>query len=281
MTLTTKAETLRPVPYVLRDKWQETADTWSMALEPAEAWLQADRGEPGQFNMLWAFGVGESAISISGPTHGTGPLVHTIRACGNVTRKLCAMKAGEVVGLRGPYGKPWPIESLKGRDLIIMAGGIGLAPLRPVVYHILANREDFGRVSLLYGARRPEDILFANELSGWRGRMELDVLITVDAADSSWFGNVGTVTRLVRRNPFEVDGAAALVCGPEIMMQYSAQTLLDAGMNQDSIWVSMERNMKCGVGLCGHCQVGPEFVCKTGPVYPLERIANLLATREM
>ena len=279
MIPSTKAETLRPAPFSVREIWKETEDTWSMSIEPAEAWHQPDRGKPGQFNMLWAFGVGESAISISGPTGGSGPIVHTIRACGNVTNKLCALAPGEVIGVRGPFGTPWPIDELKGRDVVLMGGGIGLAPLRPVIYHILANRGDYGRVSLLYGARQPKDILYAHEISGWRGRMELDVLITVDAGNANWFGCVGTVTRLVRRNPFDLDQAAVLICGPEIMMHYSLISLRDAGVPSDSIWVSMERNMKCGVGLCGHCQIGGEFVCKDGPVFRHDRVEKILATR--
>jgi NAD(P)H-flavin reductase len=272
-------EPLVPKPWVVRDVWKETADVFSLALEPGDG-APPEIGAPGQFNMLWAFGVGEAPISISGAPAEHGPLVHTIRAVGNVTRTLCAAERGASIGVRGPFGRGWPLEAARGRDLLIVAGGIGLAPLRPVLYHVEARREEYGRVALLYGARRPEDILFRSELERWRSRFDLEIEVTVDAASRAWGGNVGAVTQLIRGVPFELSSALACVCGPEVMMQFTVGMLLDRGLDPGSIWLSMERNMKCAVGLCGHCQWGAEFVCRTGPVYPLDRVAKLLSVRE-
>jgi NAD(P)H-flavin reductase len=273
-------ERLVPTPFVVRDVWNEAEDVFSLALEP-ESDAPAAQGAPGQFNMLWAFGAGEAPISISGATSGEGPLVHTIRAVGNVTRALCSVVRGDVIGVRGPFGSGWPMQAARGRNVLVIAGGIGLAPLRPVLYQLEARREEYGRVALLYGTRKPEDILFRGEIEHWRGRFDFDVAITVDAAHHGWGSNVGAVTELVPRIPFDLSSSVAFVCGPEIMMQFTVRTLLDGGLPAASIHLSMERNMKCAVGLCGHCQWGAEFVCKTGPVYPFDRIQRLLAVREL
>ncbi|MGI9431735.1 MAG: FAD/NAD(P)-binding protein [Myxococcota bacterium] len=271
-------EPMIPAPYSVRDVWSETRDVFSIALEPSAEPVPS--GAPGQFNMLWAFGVGEAPISISGASASGAPLVHTIRAVGNVTRALCAVAPGDPVGVRGPFGSCWPVEAARGRDVVVVAGGIGLAPLRPVLYHLETQREDYGRVALLYGTRSPDDILFRSELENWRARFDLDVYVTVDAAPPGWGSNVGAVTQLVPSIPFDPADAIALVCGPEVMMHFATRALVDRGVRRDAIHLSMERNMQCAVGLCGHCQWGAEFVCKTGPVYPLSRIERLLAVRE-
>jgi len=272
------AEPMLPTPYEVRGIWSETRDVYSIELEPTAEPVVP--GAPGQFNMLWAFGVGEAPISISGASATGSPLVHTIRAVGNVTRALCAVAPGDTVGVRGPFGSCWPVEDARGRDVVVIAGGIGMAPLRPVLYHLEAQREDYGRVALLYGTRTPDDILFRSELENWRARFDLDVDVTVDAAPRSWGSNVGVVTQLLPSLPFDPSDAVAFLCGPEIMMLFAARALVDRGLHRDSIHLSMERNMKCAVGLCGHCQWGAEFVCKTGPVYPLSRVEALLAVRE-
>jgi len=250
----------------------------SLALEP-QADAALDPGVPGQFNMLWAFGVGEAPISVSASGSGV-PLVHTIRAVGNVTRALCAAKPGDVVGVRGPFGHGWPIEDARDRDVVVIAGGIGLAPLRPILSHVEANREAYGRVTLLYGTRTPEDILFRSELENWRSRFDFDVDVTVDAASRGWGSNVGAVTELVPRARFDADACEAFICGPEVMMHYAVHSLRDRGVPDESIHLSMERSMKCAVGLCGHCQWGADFVCKSGPVFRLDRIVARLRVRE-
>jgi len=259
---------------------RETHDTFSLELK------DRDRSEPfafapGQFNMVYIFGVGEIPISISGDPTKPGVLVHTTRAVGAVTKAMQRLKIGDTIGIRGPYGTSWPVEQARDHDVVIVAGGIGLAPLRPVVHHILANREAYGQVVLLYGARTPEDILYRKQLEKWRSRLDFEVFLTVDRASGTWRGNVGVVTTLTARAPFDRQQSIAMVCGPEIMMRYSILELEKRGIADDRIFISMERNMKCGIGLCGHCQIGPTFVCKDGPVYPYTQMRNVLTKREL
>ena len=236
---------------------------------------------PGQFNMLYAMGVGESAISISGDPARPSELVHTIRAVGHVTRAMEALRRGDVLGVRGPFGASWPLDAAKGRDLLIIAGGLGLAPLRPAILAALAHRADYGRLLVLYGARTPADILFRKDLERWRGRLDTAVEVTVDRAEIGWPGNVGVVPSLLERARFDAASAVAMLCGPEIMMRFTARELSRLGVSSDRIHVSMERNMKCGAGLCGHCQWGPTFVCKDGPVFRYDRVERLLHVPEI
>lgn len=235
---------------------------------------------PGQFNMLYAHGAGEVPISISGDPAVPTRLVHTIRAVGGVTRVMARLGAGDVVGVRGPYGAAWPVEEAVGRDVVVIAGGLGLAPLRPAIYHLLAHRADYGRITILYGARSPAELLYRDELARWRGRFDLRLEAIVDRAGRDWYGPVGVVTRLFDQITVEPDDAA-FVCGPEIMMRYAARELEQRGLPRTALWVSMERSMKCGVGLCGHCQLGGSFVCKDGPVYRYDQIAPRLRVREL
>jgi NAD(P)H-flavin reductase len=235
----------------------------------------------GQFNMLYVFGVGEAPISISGDPSAPDTLVHTIRAVGSVTRALCAMKKGDLVGVRGPFGAGWPVEHAQGRDVVVVAGGIGLPPVRPILAEVLAHRARFGRLVLLYGSRTPDDLVFQKELERWRARLDVDVQVTVDTASRGWRGNVGFVTTLVARAPFNPANAVAFICGPELMMRFAATEMQRRGMAPQDIYISMERNMKCGVGLCGHCQCGPLFMCKDGPVFPLPAVQRFLTVREL
>jgi NAD(P)H-flavin reductase len=263
-----------PRPFRVERKARETYDTWTLSLAPVQG-AQLDVG-PGQFTMLYAFGVGEVPISVSG-----APLVQTIRAVGPVTRALCAARPGTVVGVRGPFGTSWPVEQAKGRDLLIVAGGVGLPPVRPALYHALANRADYGRVILLYGARTPADIVFRKEIERWRSRMDLEIDVTVDAAADEWRGKVGVVTTLIPRAGIDADATAAFVVGPEIMMRFTARALVDEGLPKERIWISMERTMQCGVALCGHCQFGPSLICRDGAVYPYPAIEPYLGVREL
>ena len=235
---------------------------------------------PGQFNMLYVHGVGEVPISISGDPAEPERLVHTIRAVGHVTCVMDRLVEGCVLGVRGPYGSAWPVDELKGRDVLVIAGGLGLAPLRPAILRLLAQRADYGRVTVLYGARTPADLLFRDELARWRGRFDLRLEATVDRAGRDWYGPVGVVPRLIDGVPLGHDDAV-LICGPEIMMRFVARELEQRGVARDRIWISMERSMKCGVGLCGHCQLAGSFVCKDGPVYRFDRIAPYLQVKEL
>ena len=235
---------------------------------------------PGQFNMLTVFGVGEVPISMSGDP-AAGRLVHTVRAVGPVSTALTRLRPGDCVGLRGPFGTGWPLAEAQGRDVAVIAGGLGLAPLRPALYRLLAERGRFGRVVLLYGTRSPGDILFRRELEGWRRRGDIETEVIVDHAVSGWDGQVGTVTTLIARAGFDPGRTTAFVCGPEVMMRFASAALGDAGLAADAIHLSMERNMKCATGFCGHCQFGRVFVCRDGPVFRYDRLRDLLALREV
>jgi NAD(P)H-flavin reductase len=235
---------------------------------------------PGQFNMLTVFGVGEAPISFSGDPGEPEHLLHTVRGVGAVSNALAELHPGAAIGLRGPFGVGWPIEEARGRDVVIVAGGIGLAPLRPLLYGLLAERECYGKIVLLYGTRSPDDILFRTELQRWRRRFDLEVEVTVDHAATDWRGHVGVVTKVIPRAQFDPLESTAFVCGPEVMMRFAIKALEDAGVGDNSIYLSMERNMKCAVGLCGHCQFGPTFICKDGPVFRYDRVRHLLALKE-
>jgi NAD(P)H-flavin reductase len=269
-----------PTLYRIEHSNVENYNTFTINLKPANR----DRDfsfAPGQFNMLYVFGVGEVPISISGSTENSSSLIHTIREVGYVTRAIRELQAGQTIGLRGPFGTCWPIKDSIGKDIVLVAGGIGLAPLRPVIYHILAHREDYNRVALLYGGKRPEDLLFIDELQTWRSRFDFEVEVTVDTANRSWRGNVGVVTTLVSKISFNPANAVAMICGPEVMMRFSAMQLNSQGLKEEDIFISMERNMKCAVGFCGHCQLGPTFICKDGPVFKYSEMANLMIEREI
>lgn len=237
--------------------------------------------QPGQFNMMYVFGVGEVPVSISGDTSSTDTLVHTVRGVGPVSDALLQVRPGEHIGLRGPYGRGWPVLAAEGKDVLLVAGGIGLAPLRPVIYHLLRHRSHYGQVAILYGARSPEEFIFARQLEQWRAQPDIQVLVTVDCADALWNGNVGVVTDLIDSVQFDPDECLAMVCGPDIMFRFTAQALQDRGVAVEQIYFSMERNMKCAIGSCGHCQFGPHFICKDGPVFSMAEIDSLFTVREI
>lgn len=272
------AQAVAPSPYRVRSRRRETHDTWTLRLEPV-AGEAGPRVRPGQFTMVYAFGVGEVPISFSGDSR--GPLVHTVRAVGSVTKALCAARRGSVLGIRGPFGNAWPVEKAAGGDVVIVAGGIGLPPLRPALYEVLHRRGDYGEVALLYGARTPADLVFRAELDRWGARDDLQLGVTVDSAESGWDGKVGVVPKLVAGARFNPRATTAFIVGPEIMMRFSAQALLERGVPPEQIYVSMERNMQCGMGHCGHCQLGPTLICRDGPVYRWDDLAPLLAVREL
>jgi NAD(P)H-flavin reductase len=256
---------------------RETADTVTFHLSPPDGapFVFA----PGQFNMLYLFGIGEVAISISGASSRRREIVHTLRAVGSVTRPLAALRRGAIIGLRGPYGSSWPVGKARGRDVVLVAGGIGLAPLRPVVYEVLRRRNEFGRVALLYGARRPSDLLYVEELRRWSAG-GIEVSVTVDHADPSWRGDVGVVTALFERIAVDPARSVAMMCGPEVMMRFALRELEQRGFPTEALYVSLERNMKCAAGLCGRCQFGPMFICKDGPVLDFPRVAPFFGKRE-
>jgi NAD(P)H-flavin reductase len=267
-------------PCVVRRRIRETHDTISLKLDPP-AGNESFDFKPGQFNMLYAYGVGEVPISVSGDPRDGRSLIHTIRSVGAVSEAITSLKPGMSVGVRGPYGRGWPVESAAGHDVLVVAGGIGLAPLRPAVHHLLNHRESYGKMVLLYGARAPEEIIYRRQLEKWRSRFDFQVLVTVDRAGGGWYGNVGVVTSLIGSVDMDESSSIALVCGPEIMMRFTAIALLRRGVKEENIFISMERNMKCGIGFCGHCQLGPRFVCKDGPVFAFDTVRKLFQRREM
>jgi NAD(P)H-flavin reductase len=268
---------LTPLPFVVAAREQDTVDTWTLTLEPV-----AGDGfvvEPGQFVMVYAFGVGEVPISVSGPPFVQGPVILTVRAVGAVTNAVCASTPGAVLGLRGPFGTSWPVEAAAGGDVVVVAGGIGLAPLRPVILQLLERRDEFDSAELLYGARTPGDLLYPDLLGAWRET--IDVAVTVDAAEGEWAGRVGVVPKLVGDARFRPERTTASLCGPEIMMHFATEGLLARGVAPERIHISMERHMQCGVGLCGHCQLGPTLICRDGPVYTHAQLAPWLEVREL
>lgn len=273
------ADPFVPQIYRLDRVRRELADTTTLECVPLVGARPAF--EPGQFNMLYVFGVGEVAISMSGSRTNETAFVHTVRNVGAVSAALGRLKTGATIGLRGPYGTGWPVAAAEGSDLVIVAGGLGLAPLRPAIYDVLANRDRYGRVVILFGSRNPKELLYRRELEQWRQRLDLEVEVTVDHADAGWHGHVGVVPALIARAAFDPHDTVALVCGPEVMMRFTVNALRDAGVSSERIYLSMERNMKCAIGLCGHCQFGSTFICKDGPVMRFDTIAGIFAVREI
>lgn len=269
-----------PQPYIVKRVERDTPDTFSLTLTP-EASGERNAFRPGQFSMLWVFGVGELPISISGDSSRAEKLVYTVRSVGKATSALVSRQVGDQLGVRGPFGVGWPMEAARGRDVIVVAGGIGLAPLRPVIYEVLANRDRYGRLVILYGARSPRDVLYRKELAAWARQRDTQVLTTVDYGGLSWHGHVGVVTTLFRYARLHPARSLAMICGPEIMMRFVTRELEMQGLQRNDIYISMERNMKCGVGFCGHCQYGPYFICKDGPVFPFEKLRPLLDRYEL
>lgn len=269
-----------PQPHSVLQVVKETADTFTLTLQALNGAPTAPF-QPGQFSMLWVFGVGELPISISGHPSDRNRLVYTVRSVGEATNSLVSREVGEAVGVRGPFGTGWPIQQAEGRDVVVIAGGIGLAPLRPVIYEVLRNRKQYGRLVILYGARSPRELLFRKELAAWARQSDTQVLVTVDYGGLSWRGHVGVVTTLFKYARLQPARSLIFTCGPEIMMRFAARELENLGFARENIYLSMERNMKCAVGFCGHCQYGPHFICKDGPVFSYDKMRPLLEKYEL
>jgi len=268
--MSSRFDPMVPLPYRVSNRRRELDNVVTLEMRPIHA-PGIGPFLPGQFNMLYVFGVGEIPISVSGDPGRQDPLVHTTRAVGRVSEAICKLRPGDTLGVRGPFGSAWPIEEMRGKDVVFMAGGIGLAPLRPAIYYVLQRMQAHDRVSVLIGARQPDQVLFTEECEAWR-EAGAQVSLTVDTAGPGWTGSIGVVTELLPRASFDPANTVALVCGPEIMMRFAVQNLRGAGMDVSDIYVTMERNMKCAIGLCGHCQYGPDFICKDGPVFPFSRV---------
>lgn len=267
-----------PSPFTVRSIVHETDDVYTLTLQSS-----ADgRGMaflPGQFNMLYQYGIGEAAISISGDPQGSHELVHTIRAVGSVTNSMRMLKIGDEIGVRGPYGGSWPLIKT-GCDVVVIAGGIGLAPLRPALIELVRRKERYGDITLLFGARGPKEIIFHQDLKVWE-EQGIKVRVTVDHADVSWSGRVGVVTTLIKTNVKNPANTLFLICGPEVMIKFAVHELLGLNVNIENIYMSLERNMQCAVGVCGRCQYGPYFLCKDGPVFSYEQLKHWLMIKEL
>jgi NAD(P)H-flavin reductase len=288
MTVVTRPEpmcgmdTWLPVPARIVDITEENFNTQTFRLQFTDEDMRARyRWAPGQFNMLYVPGVGEAAISISSDPDETASLDHTVRVVGSVTRSLNRSRPGTIVGVRGPFGVGWPMDEIKGRDLVLVTGGIGLAPLRPVVYWLLNHRDHCRRVILLYGCRSPEDRLYAKQLEAWADDPRIAVLVTVDNATGGWAGPVGVVTSLLQRIKVDASNTYVFVCGPQILNRVAAWQFLQLHVPKERVFVSLERNMNCGFGRCGHCQYGSKFVCKDGPVFRFSDIEKNFAKKEV
>jgi NAD(P)H-flavin reductase len=253
--------------------------TYDLVFDNAEV-AAAYRFEPGQFNMLYLPGYGESAISISSDPARRDLLSHTVRVAGNVTQALGRKQVGDHIALRGPFGSSWPVDDCRGKDVVLACGGIGLAPLRPAIYHILNHRGDFGRVILLYGARTPKDLLYTSEFDEWRGG-GIEVEVTVDLGDDDWEGHIGVVPVLFYRLRLDPRQTTIMTCGPEIMMRFVVFEALARRVSSDDVFMSLERNMSCAMGFCGHCQFGPHFVCKDGPVFTFRQVEPYFNLEDM
>jgi NAD(P)H-flavin reductase len=269
---------LTPLLYRVVERREETSDVVTL-------WLASLGGErlafrSGQFNMLSAFGVGEIAISISGSPSDAGALRHTVRDVGAVSHALCVSEVGDVVGVRGPFGTDWGVTGcVTSEDTVIVAGGIGLAPLRGAVEELAESRGGAGRVFVLVGAREPSQLVFGDDMAKWEEQGVI-VLTTVDRSAPGWSGRVGLVTTLLDDAGFDPQHCRVLICGPEIMMRFTARALNELGVDSSSIWVSLERNMQCGLGWCGHCQLGPLLLCRDGPVVGYREASVRMNERE-
>ena len=256
----------------------ETHDTKTFRLAFKDAQIKEQFSFlPGQFNMLTLFGIGEAPISISSDHNQQDYFDHTVRKVGNVTKAMFRLKEGASLRVRGPYGRGWPLEQAQGKDILLVAGGIGLAPLRPLIFNCLQNRDKYGKVEILYGARTPLDALFINQWNEWNAVEGVTFRPTVDGVPPGveWNNSVGLVTKLFDSMDSTPGNTHVVMCGPEIMMKFAVQGLLNKGFSPKDIFLSLERRMNCGISKCGFCQIGPKFVCQDGPVFSYYELQNL------
>jgi NAD(P)H-flavin reductase len=258
----------------------DTYTFWSTIDDARER--EAFRFLPGQIDMLGVFGVGEVPISLSSDADHPERLAHTVRACGRVTDVMAGLGPGDTLTVRGPFGRPWPIERAHGGDLAIVAGGLGLAPLRAAIYHAIRHRSSFRRVTLLVGARDASQLIYRRELERWHdGEEGLEVLLTLDEADDAWPHRTGVVSSLFPEAGLDPKAATVFMCGPEVMMRFGMRDLELLGLPDERLWLTMERNMHCAVKLCGHCQLGPWFVCADGPIFRWDELRDLMGVHEL
>lgn len=259
---------------------QETPDIFTLRLRFSDIAHHARyRFQPGQFNMLYLYGVGEVAISIASDPQEAHLFDHTIRVVGRVTQAMAKLQSGDYIGVRGPFGRGWPLDSARGRDVVLVTGGLGCTPVVSIIHYVLRRRAHFGRLIILQGVKHANDLIWRRQYNEWAQLPNNQVLLTADQAGNGWPFNTGLVTELVGQAQFDPANSIAMLCGPEGMMLATTSSLRELGLPAHDIWLSMERNMHCAVGHCGHCQFGGSFICKDGPIYPLPEISHLLGIK--
>lgn len=259
---------------------QESPSVFSLGLRFVDAERRAAyRYRPGQFNMLYLYGVGEIPISVVSDPTADEVLEHAIRSVGRVTRGFAALQPGDRIGIRGPFGRGWPLDAARGRDLLLVTGGLGCAPLVSVINQVAARRAEFGRVAILQGVKHMDDMIWRDRYAAWGALPDTQVLLAADVAGDGWSWHVGLVTDLIDQVRFDVRNALTMICGPEPMMLGTLRKLMAMGVAEAQMWVSLERNMQCAVGHCGHCQFGAKFVCKDGPVFNYPQIRERLGVK--
>jgi NAD(P)H-flavin reductase len=268
---------IHPATIVEKIREAEDIHTYRLRLNDEEA-RPTFRFTAGQFNMVYLFGVGEVAISIVSDPDQSEFLDHTIRAVGRVTSAIAQLSVGQVLGIRGPFGQGWPLEEARGHDIVIATGGLGCAPVVGAIEYIFRRRSDYGAVKIIHGVKTPNDLLYRGRFEAWRRQPNTEVLLASDRPDGTWRYHVGVVTELFERVPIHAAKTMVLMCGPEIMMRLGVPILMSRGIPATAVYVSLERHMECGIGLCGHCQMGPYFLCKDGPVMRYDRVARLLGS---
>jgi NAD(P)H-flavin reductase len=266
-----------PVEAGIVARRQESPTIFSLQLQLADPDIAREfRFAPGQFNMLYLYGIGEIPLSIVSDPDQPERLTHAIRTVGRVTRGFSQLKVGERVGLRGPYGHGWPVESVRGHDVMIVTGGLGCAPVVSVINYLLQRRAQFGRLMVLQGVKHSDDLIWRERYAAWEKQPDTQVLLAADVAGGHWPWFTGPITVLFEHVQFDPKNTLVMMCGPERMISASARLLLQRGVGSEDIWVSMERNMQCALGHCGHCQFGASFVCRDGPVFRYSRVRELL-----
>lgn len=270
-------DVILPQPAVIKARRQDSSHIFTFDLQWVDHQQQAQYTfAPGQFNMMYLFGVGEVAISVCSDPDNKQYFSHTIRAVGRVTNALQQLQTGEIIGLRGPYGKGWPLQAALGKDIVIVTGGLGCAPTVSVIQYILARRALFGRLTILQGVKHSDDFIFRKQYAAWAKEPDTHIHIAADQAGRGWPWQVGFVTDTIQALPLQSDRTIVMMCGPEGMMKTACHAFLQRGLSGAQLYLSMERNMECGVGHCGHCQYGGFFICKDGPVFAYSQIQHLL-----
>ncbi len=266
-----------PLEAEVIERVQESHTVFTLRLRLTDpAAYEAYHFEPGQFNMVYLFGVGEVAISIVSDPEDDRLLDHTIRVVGRVTRGLARLEVGDKLGIRGPYGRGWPMKEAEGKDVVLVTGGLGCAPVVSVINYIMRRRERFARLTIMQGVKHAEDLIWRQHYERWAQMTDTQVLLAADVGAGDWSHSVGPVTILFDQAEIDPTDSVVMMCGPERMMQAAADNLIGRGIAKPALWLSMERNMQCAVGHCGHCQHGASFVCKDGPVFPYPELEHLL-----